>query len=36
MDRGAWQGTVQEVTRVGHNLGSKQKQQLHNLGKVIS
>ena len=36
MDREAWCDTVQDVTRAGHNLGSKQKQQLHNLGKVIS
>ena len=27
MDRSAWQATVREVTRVGHDLAIKQKKQ---------
>ena len=30
MDKGAWQGTVPVVTRVGQDLGTKQQQQLQN------
>ena len=28
MDRGAWWATVHRVTRVGHNLATKQQQQM--------
>ena len=32
IDRGAWQAIVHGVARVGHDLGSKQKQQIKRQG----
>ena len=31
MDKGAWQTTVREVTRVGQDLATKQQQQFQNM-----